>query len=62
MTSGKDVIDDIQKILTVAQEEAEGLITNNKELIEELINTLTSRVIMNSDELAEFFAKNPLKK
>ncbi len=61
LTSGKDILDDIQKILNNAKEEAEEVISGNKELLMKLVDELTSKIIMNSDDLTKFFRNNPVK-
>ncbi len=60
ITSGKDVIDDIQKILSNAQEETEDCISKNKDLLERLVDRLTSEVLMNGEAIKRFFNDNPL--
>jgi len=60
ITSGKDVIDDIQKIVSKAKEEAEDCIAENKEVLEKFVERLTTDVLMNSDAIKKFFAENPL--
>jgi len=60
LTSGKDVIDDIQKIVSTAKEEAEDCIAKNKEVLERFVEKLMADVIMNSDAIKDFFAENPI--
>jgi len=61
LTSGREILDDIQKILKNAKEETEGIISENKELLIKLVDKLTADIIMNSDDLTKFFQNNPVK-
>ena len=60
LTSGKEVLEDIQKILASAREETEGIVSKNKQLIEKLVGILAEKVLMNGEELKAFFLENPL--
>jgi ATP-dependent Zn protease len=59
-TSGKEIFDDVQKILDTAKTEAEDIISNNKEILLRFVNILEKDVLMNGDSITEFFKKNPL--
>ena len=60
ITSGKDIMDDIQKILDNAKTEAEGIISRNKEVLNKLVEKLVKDILMNSDGMTNFFNENPL--
>lgn len=60
MMSGKDVIEDIQKILAEAKEETEKVILSNKEVFLKLADEFTDKLAMNSDALMDFFNNNEL--
>jgi ATP-dependent Zn protease len=60
LSSGKDVLEDIQRILDDAREEAEKVINNNKEVLERLVEKLTADVLVNADGLTAFFHEHPL--
>ena len=61
LASGKDVLDDIQKILTNAREESEGFLAKNKEALLKLVDALMREVLMSGESLSEFFRTNPLE-
>jgi len=60
LTSGKEILDDIQKILDHAKTETEEVVSNNKEIAARLIDKLFKDILMNGDGLAKFFNDNPL--
>ncbi|MBI1910837.1 MAG: AAA family ATPase [Deltaproteobacteria bacterium] len=60
LTSGGEVLDDIQKILDNAKENTGGIITRNKEVLMALVDRLVDDVLMNSDSIARFFQEHPL--
>ncbi len=60
ITSGKDIMDDIQKILDNAKAEAEGIISRNKDVLNKLVEKLVKDILMNSDGMTKFFNENPL--
>lgn len=60
LTSGTDVLDDIQKIIDNAKETTSGIISKNKEVLLALVDKLIKDVLMNGDSLNKFFAENPL--
>lgn len=60
ITSGKDIMDDIQKILDNAKTEAEGIISRNKDVLNKLVEKLVKDILMNSDGMTNFFNENPL--
>lgn len=60
LTSGTEVLDDIQKILDNAKDMTSGVISKNKDVVERLINALLKGLLMNGDALAKFFAENPV--
>ncbi|MBI5560439.1 MAG: AAA family ATPase [Deltaproteobacteria bacterium] len=61
VTSGKEVIDDIQKILTNAKEETEACMGKNKEALEELVGLFAGEVVVNGEKIERFFAGHPLE-
>lgn len=61
LASGKDVLDDIQKILTNAREESEEFLAKNKEVLLKLVDALMLEVLMSGESLSEFFKTNPLE-
>ncbi|MCK4739799.1 MAG: AAA family ATPase [Deltaproteobacteria bacterium] len=61
LMSGKDIIDDIQRILQGAREETEGFITKNKDVLLNLTNHLAKEVILNGEGIRKFFSEYPLK-
>jgi SpoVK/Ycf46/Vps4 family AAA+-type ATPase len=60
LTSGKEIFDDVQKILDNVKTETEGFISKNKELLNRLVKKLEDNVLMNGDAIARFFDENPL--
>lgn len=60
LTSGKEIFDDVQKILNNARTEAEAVISKNKEVLERLVTELERNVLMNGETLMQFFRENPL--
>jgi len=60
ITSGVEVLDDIQKILDNAMETTSDIISANKEVLEKLVDKLIENVLMNSEALNEFFSRNPI--
>jgi ATP-dependent Zn protease len=60
ITSGVEVLDDIQKILDNAMETTGEIIAANKEVLEKLVDELLGKVLMNSEALTGFFSRNPL--
>lgn len=60
ITSGSEVLDDIQKILDGAKEASAGLVTKNKDVLESLVGRLMTEVLMNGDTINRFFKENPL--
>ncbi len=60
LTSGKEIFDDVQKILNNVKTETEGFISKNKELLNRLVKRLEDNVLMNGDAIAGFFDENPL--
>jgi SpoVK/Ycf46/Vps4 family AAA+-type ATPase len=60
LTSGGDVLDDIQKILDNAKETTAAIIAKNKDNMARLVERLVKDVLMNGDALNGFFAENPL--
>lgn len=61
LTSGADVLDDIQRILDGAKEVTSGIISRNKDVLSLLIDKLLKEVLMNGDGLVKFFNENQLK-
>ena len=60
LTSGKEILDDIQKILDHAKTDAEQVISKNKDLLNRFIDKLVKEVLLNGDDLMRFFSTNPL--
>lgn len=60
LTSGKEIFDDVQKILDNVKTETEGLISKNKEALNRLVKKLEDNVLMNGDAITGFFNENPL--
>ncbi len=60
LTSGGDVLDDIQKILDGAKEATAEVVVRNKDLILSLVERLIKEVLMNGDALNRFFRENPI--
>src|SRR3989344_2471779 len=60
LTSGKEILDDIQKIVDNAKTEAEGTVSRNRPVLEKLVDRLLKEVLMNGDSLTMFFNGNPL--
>ncbi len=60
LTSGKEIFDDVQKILDNVKAETEGFISKNKEVLNRLVKKLEDNVLMNGDSIAGFFDENPL--
>jgi cell division protease FtsH len=58
LTSGAEVLDDIQRILDDAREKTARILSGEKELMERLVDEITSKGLMNGDELGDFFQKN----
>ena len=60
LTSGSEVLDDIQKILDNAKETAAAVISRNKEVLMRLVDRLVRDVLLNGENLTGFFNENPL--
>ncbi len=60
MISGREILDDIQKILDSAKDETEEIISANSEVLEALVKKLCKDVLMNNDALVRFFRDHPL--
>lgn len=60
LTSGGEILEDIQKILDNAKERASEVIIRNREALDRLVEKLLGEVLMNSDGLNKFFKQNPL--
>ncbi|HLC19256.1 MAG TPA: AAA family ATPase [Thermodesulfobacteriota bacterium] len=60
LTSGSEVLDDIQKILNNAMERTADIIAANRDVLGRLVDILMEKVLMNTETLNEFFAKNPI--
>ncbi|WKZ33562.1 MAG: AAA family ATPase [Thermodesulfobacteriota bacterium] len=61
LTSGGDVLDDIQKILDSAKESTSKVISENKEVIHALVEKLMKEVLINGEGLNRFFRENPVQ-
>lgn len=60
LTSGKDVLDDIQRILDNGNAKAEAVISRNKDIIARFTEKLISELSINEGALTKFFMDNPL--
>ncbi len=60
LTSGTEVLDDIQKIIDNAKELSADVISRNKDVLLSLVERLIRDVLMNGDGLNQFFRENPL--
>ena len=60
LTSGGDVLEDIQKILDNAKEASSKIISDNKDVLESLVKRLMKDVLINGEGLNAFFRENPL--
>ena len=60
MISGKEILEDIQKILDSAKEETEEILSANREVLDALVKKLCKDVLMNNDTLVRFFRDHPL--
>ncbi len=60
LTSGAEVLDDIQKILDSAKETSAVVISRNKDVLLRLVDRLVKDVLLNGDNLTKFFNENPL--
>lgn len=60
LTSGTDVLEDIQKILDNAKEASSKTISDNREVLDGLVERLMKDVLMNGETLNAFFRENPL--
>ncbi|MBI5236141.1 MAG: AAA family ATPase [Deltaproteobacteria bacterium] len=61
LTSGTDVLDDIQKILDNAKESTAAIVSRNKQALFKLVDALKESILMNGDALAKFFKDNPVQ-
>jgi len=60
LTSGGEILDDIQRILDHSKEAATSIISRNRTVLERLVVKLSEEVLVNGDSLSGFFADNPL--
>ena len=60
LTSGSDILDDIQKILDNSKEATATIISKNRDVLVRLVDRLSKDILMNGDTLAGFFNQNPL--
>jgi len=60
LTSGVEILDDIQRIIDGAKEASATFISDHKDVHARLVDALVDEVLMNSDALTEFFNENPL--
>lgn len=61
LTSGSEVLDDIQKILDSAKEVSAGIISRNKDVLMSFVERLSKDVLMNGDAIMRFFKENPVE-
>jgi ATP-dependent Zn protease len=60
ITSGKEVLDDIQKILDRAKEQSEELISRNSKVLSRLVEKINKEILINNEGFVKFFDTNPL--
>jgi ATP-dependent 26S proteasome regulatory subunit len=58
LTSGAEVLDDIQRILDDARDKTAKILADDKELLKMLVDEIAAKGLMNGDELGDFFVKN----
>lgn len=58
LISGKEILDDIQRILGAVQEETETVIADNKDLLMKLVDAIVDKMVMNSDGIIKFLNSN----
>jgi len=61
LTSGSDVLDDIQRILDSAKDATAKVVSDNKELVGALVERLIKEVLINGEGLNRFFRENPVR-
>jgi SpoVK/Ycf46/Vps4 family AAA+-type ATPase len=60
ITSGREVLDDIQKILDRTKEETEDIISKNSTVLSSLVDKFVEEVLINNDGFVRFFDEHPL--
>jgi len=60
LTSGSEVLDDIQRILDGAKEMTADAISRNKDVVTALVDRLAADVLMNEDSINRFFSEHPI--
>jgi len=60
LTSGKEIFDDVQRILENAKAETEAVIKRNNEIIMSLVKELEREVLLNGEALIKFFSFHQL--
>jgi hypothetical protein len=60
LTSGSEVLDDIQRITDGAKEKTGEVISRNKTVIHALVDRLVTDVLMNEDSINRFFREHPI--
>src|SRR3989304_5012341 len=60
LTSGKEIFDDVQRILENAKAETEAVIKRNLEVIMSLVKELEKDVLLNGEALLRFFSEHQL--
>src|SRR3972149_1883606 len=61
LTSGKEIFDDVQRILENAKAETEAVIKRNLEVIMSLVKELEKDVLLNGEALLRFFSEHQLE-
>lgn len=61
LTSGNEILEDIQKILDNAKEKTGEVMSKNKDVLLSLVKRLSDDVLMNRDSLNAFFREHPLE-
>ncbi len=60
ITSGREVLEDIQKILDRTKQSTEDVISDNKEALTRLVEKIVKEVLINKEGFVDFFDANPL--
>lgn len=60
ITSGREVLDDIQKILDSTKEETEEIISKNSKVLSLLVEKINKEILINNESFVKFFDDNPL--
>ncbi|HLE08426.1 MAG TPA: AAA family ATPase [Thermodesulfobacteriota bacterium] len=61
LISGKEIIDDVQKILTNAKDETDSCLSRNKEALLKLVDTFAKEIVVNGEAIQRFFNSNQVE-